>query len=103
MAGQDGIFSLEIVVAQGFVDGTYKVTAKDAAGNVSAPEFKDYITSVPLDVATVAQNADGTLTVSGTGQIGATVVVKDASDDEIDRQVHPESAMRPDVRSCPAP
>jgi VCBS repeat-containing protein len=84
MAGPDGNFSLEIVVAQGFVDGTYEVTAKDAAGNVSAPESKDYSAAVPLALnEPVLQNADGTLTVSGTGQIGATVVVKDANNVDI--------------------
>ncbi len=79
-AGSDGVFSLEITVAQGFVEGDYKVTAADAAGNVSLPALKNYSEAEPLVInEPVTQNPDGTLTVTGTGEIGATVVVKDAN------------------------
>ncbi|WP_146183860.1 Ig-like domain-containing protein [Limnohabitans sp. T6-20] len=83
-AGPDGNFSLEIEVAQGSVNGDYTVTAVDAAGNTSLPESKSYSAFVPLTInEPMLQNTDGTMTVSGTGEIGATVVVKDVNNVEI--------------------
>jgi VCBS repeat-containing protein len=78
--GSDGVFSLEITVAQGFVEGDYKVTAQDAAGNVSLPTLKNYSEAEPLVInEPVTQNPNGTLTVTGTGEIGATVEVTDVN------------------------
>jgi gliding motility-associated-like protein len=57
--------------------GDIKATAKDAAGNVSAPATFYYDVTPPAKptIDTVITNPNGTIAVSGTAEIGSTVIV----------------------------
>ncbi|MGE8542097.1 MAG: Ig-like domain-containing protein, partial [Acinetobacter sp.] len=67
--------------APNLADGTYTVeaVAKDRAGNLSAPDSTSVTvdTVTQLDALTVTANPDGTATVAGKAEAGATVTVKD--------------------------
>ncbi len=71
----NGTYSATSTTPQG--SGPVTVTASDAAGNASAPATVPYgdTTAPAAPALTVAANPDGTLTVSGTAEPGASVAV----------------------------
>ncbi|WP_346308750.1 Ig-like domain-containing protein, partial [Limnohabitans sp.] len=73
----NGSWSVESPTVQR--DGEVKATATDINDNVSDPVTAQYVDSTPpkIDIESLTQNDDGTLTVSGISEAGATVVVKD--------------------------
>ncbi|WP_346308556.1 Ig-like domain-containing protein, partial [Limnohabitans sp.] len=73
----NGSWSVESPTVQ--EEGTVKAVAKDINDNVSDPVTAQYVDSTPpkIDIESLTQNDDGTLTVSGISEAGATVVVKD--------------------------
>ena len=83
--------------AKALADGDYTVeaAAKDRAGNVSdkasTPLTVD--TQAQLDGLTVTANADGTATLSGKAEQGATVAVKDPNGKDIPVTVNPDGTF----------
>lgn len=77
-AAADGVFQVTLSGSQ--LNGqSLTVTATDAAGNVSLPVPYQAVDAVaPAAVSNLAVSADG-LTLGGTGEAGATVVVRDAN------------------------
>jgi VCBS repeat-containing protein len=73
----NGSWSVESPTVQR--DGEVKATATDINDNVSDPVFAQYVDNTPpkIDIESLTQNDNGTLTVSGISEAGATVVVKD--------------------------
>ncbi|RKG29321.1 BapA/Bap/LapF family large adhesin, partial [Acinetobacter tianfuensis] len=73
--------------APNLADGTYTVeaVAKDRAGNLSAPDSTSVTvdTVAQLDALTVTANSDGTATVTGKAEPGATVTVKDPNGNDL--------------------
>ncbi len=74
----DGSYTVTSTTPQ--TSGTVTASQTDAAGNESGTETFDYTditrpATPVIDGTTPAQNDDGTLTVSGTGEAGATVEV----------------------------
>jgi VCBS repeat-containing protein len=79
-AGPNGAFSLEINPAPNPLIGTYGVTAVDPAGNTSAPVTAQLGSATQVLInEPVTQNPNGTITVTGTGEQGANVEVKDVN------------------------
>ncbi|MFJ3470237.1 BapA/Bap/LapF family large adhesin [Pseudomonas sp. NPDC090201] len=78
----DGTFQLVLNSPQ--LNGqNLSVTATDAAGNVSpAAAFQAGDSTPPAAVANLAISADG-VTLAGSGEVGATVVVRDASGNQL--------------------
>ncbi|WP_272905092.1 BapA/Bap/LapF family large adhesin [Pseudomonas petrae] len=78
VAGANGVFQVNLSSPQ--LNGqNLSVTATDAAGNVSAAApYQAADTTAPAAASNLAVSADG-LTLGGTGEAGATVVVRDAS------------------------
>jgi sugar lactone lactonase YvrE len=81
-AAANGTFQLALNSAQ--LNGQkLSVTATDAAGNVSsATAFQAGDTTAPGKVGNLAISADG-LTLAGSGEVGATVIVRDANANQI--------------------
>ncbi|WP_158271648.1 Ig-like domain-containing protein [Limnohabitans sp. 2KL-1] len=79
-AGPDGVFTVEIDPAPSTIIGTYGVTAVDPAGNTSAPVTGQLGSAIPVNInEPLTQNPSGTITVTGTGEEGATIEVKDVN------------------------
>ncbi len=79
-ADASGNFMLELASAPTPLTGNYVVTAKDAAGNVSAPTTVTTtdLTAPAAPTATVMDDdGDGLPTVSGTAEPGSTVTIVD--------------------------
>lgn len=78
VAGANGVFQVTLSSPQ--LNGqSLSVTATDAAGNVSVPAaYQAADTTAPSAASNLAVSADG-LTLGGTGEAGATVVVRDAN------------------------
>jgi VCBS repeat-containing protein len=73
----NGSWSVESPTVQ--EDGEVKATATDVNDNVSDPVTAQYVDSTPpkIDIESLTKNDNGTLTVSGISEAGATVEVKD--------------------------
>ncbi len=78
VAGANGVFQVTLSSPQ--LNGqNLSVTSTDAAGNVSVPApYQAADTTAPSAASNLAVSADG-LTLGGTGEAGATVVVRDAN------------------------
>ena len=78
VAGTNGVFQVSLSGPQ--LNGqSLTVTATDAAGNVSVPApYQAADTVAPFAASNLAISADG-LTLGGSGEAGATVVVRDAN------------------------
>ncbi|EDM70218.1 surface adhesion protein, putative [Roseobacter sp. AzwK-3b] len=75
--GDDGAFG-PVTSAAPQTTGPVSATQTDEANNVSEPSTEDYVdTNEPLNptVGAVTPNDDGTLSISGTGEPGATMTV----------------------------
>ncbi|OMJ32347.1 hypothetical protein BSZ14_08530 [Sphingomonas sp. Sph1(2015)] len=73
----DGSYTVTLTTAQ-TGGGVLVVTQTDAAGNVSPTTQLDAIDTGPMPLPTAQIDSQGT-TVSGTGEPGATVIVRDAN------------------------
>ncbi|MFT0167721.1 Ig-like domain-containing protein [Paraburkholderia mimosarum] len=73
VADASGNYSISSSTAQ--VSGSVDVTATDAAGNTSGHTIVAYTVAIAPPTVTADGNADGTVTVTGTGVPGATVTV----------------------------
>ncbi|MEN4750874.1 BapA/Bap/LapF family large adhesin [Pseudomonas sp. Ps21-P2] len=78
VAGANGVFQVTLSSPQ--LNGqNLSVTSTDASGNVSVPAaYQAADTTAPSAASNLAVSADG-LTLGGTGEAGATVVVRDAN------------------------
>ncbi|RKG42601.1 type I secretion C-terminal target domain-containing protein, partial [Acinetobacter chengduensis] len=83
--------------APNLADGTYKVevVAKDRAGNLSDPDSTNVTvdTVAQLDALTVTANPDGTATITGKSEPGATVTVKDPNGNDLKVTVNPDGTF----------
>ncbi|QCO22833.1 type I secretion C-terminal target domain-containing protein [Acinetobacter cumulans] len=91
--------------APNLADGTYKVeaVAKDRAGNLSDPDSTNVTvdTVAQLDALTVTANPDGTATITGKSEPGATVTVKDPNGNDLKVTVNPDGTFSA-VAAAPA-